>query len=268
MISSSVSRVEKNQAERSKEGGHTEFVGPLFHLRRVWTRFGTLPLLLCLCCAPSKAAQSPSGQTESQGDRVTEVTDSRPLLGREICFNGWDDNDNRLIDEGCDVFQGKVQFVLAWPDPHVDLDLLVTDPACQVAPLGRATETGLTRSVDCPSDTANCAGQNLENVYLDGLPLVSGAYQVRVRVEKMSADVSPIKAQLGVRYPGATRAFELFLRQTGEEVVLTFEVQGDEALEPSGAEKKLEGKKKDLPCAHPPDPDSVASTGQASRVMR
>lgn len=195
---------------------------------------GALLLLGLASCKPTGQAGSASEPAVASLGEVSEVTGDLPYLGREVCFNGFDDNENRLIDEGCDVPQGKVQFVLAWPDEEVDLDLLVTDPTCQVAPLLHATEAGLTRSADCPSEEGACE-QNLESVYLDALPLVGGEYQVRVRVEKQREDAALISANLGVRYPGATRAFELRLRRTGEEVFLNFQVPGDESKAPSKA---------------------------------
>ena len=36
--------------------------------------------------------------------------------GPELCFNARDDNCNGIIDEGCGVSTGLVQFVIAWDD--------------------------------------------------------------------------------------------------------------------------------------------------------
>ena len=58
---------------------------------------------------------------------VTLVEACTPT-GPEICFNAVDDNCNGVIDEGCGVLTGVLQFTIAWGDSPADVDLIVTDP--------------------------------------------------------------------------------------------------------------------------------------------
>jgi len=99
-----------------------------------------------------------------------ELVVSAPCVpsGPELCFNGVDDNCNGLLEEGCGIPSGLVQFVAAWSEPDVDVDLHVTDPNGEVAEVGHVTAGGLTKQHDCPGKQNLCYGQNFENVYLDG----------------------------------------------------------------------------------------------------
>ncbi|GEM_PF-728440 len=172
---------------------------------------------------------NPSGAAELTMARAIE----RPMGGgasAEICFNGLDDNSNRLIDEGCGVHQGQVQIMLAWPHPSADIDLYVSSPDGQIAQENQSTSSGLVYSADCPGE-GKCDGQNFENVYLEELETISGRYSVRVRLEKMPHERSVLRANLGVRLPGRTRAFDLEFFAEGQEILLNFDVASDEKKE-------------------------------------
>jgi len=41
--------------------------------------------------------------------------------GPELCFNATDDNCNGIIDEGCGLRTGLVQFAIAWDEPKADV---------------------------------------------------------------------------------------------------------------------------------------------------
>jgi tRNA (guanosine-2'-O-)-methyltransferase len=150
------------------------------------------------------------------------------LSNAETCFNAIDDNQNLLIDEGCGVDQGQIQFVIAWPEPEADVDLYVTDPDGEIAPVDGATQLGLVRSLDCPDEKNICSGQNYENVYLEEDDPPPGTYRVRVRVERIPEGVKVLEVSMGVRLPTATIANEILLHAEGQEVVLSFSVAGDE----------------------------------------
>src|SRR5262245_45489344 len=79
--------------------------------------------------------------------------------GPETCFDARDDNCNGIIDEGCGVPTGVVQFVIAWNKPSADVDLDVTDPSGELAEVGRSTESGLVKARDCPGPSNQCHGQ-------------------------------------------------------------------------------------------------------------
>ncbi len=118
--------------------------------------------------------------------------------GPEICFNARDDNCNGVIDEGCGLHTGILQFVIAWDAPDVDVDLNVYDPSNEVAKPGEPTSSGLVKDRDCPRNN-ECQGQNVENVYLaDGEPR-KGHYRAVIRLEKLGTATPPVRVRLGVR---------------------------------------------------------------------
>jgi tRNA (guanosine-2'-O-)-methyltransferase len=117
--------------------------------------------------------------------------------GPEICFNARDDNCNGVIDEGCGLHTGILQFVIAWEQPEVDVDLMVYDPSGAVAHSGDPTSGGLVKDRDCPREA--CQGQNVENVYLvEGEP-AKGHYRVVVHLEKLNSGTAPVRVRLAVR---------------------------------------------------------------------
>ena len=155
---------------------------------------------------------------------------SEGFSGAELCFNGLDDNRNTLIDEGCGVRQGQVQFVLAWDEEAADLDLYVTDPDGEIATNASATLLGLTLSPDCPKDK-RCAGQNFENAFLEELDTPCGNYRVRIRLEKLPPGRDQLLGTLGVRLPGGTRAYRLEFFAEGQEIFLEFDVESADEKE-------------------------------------
>lgn len=119
--------------------------------------------------------------------------------GPEMCFDARDDNCNGIIDEGCGVRTGAIQFAIAWRDPEADVDLEVTDPAGEVIEVGRVAQSGLVKERDCPGRGNECHGQNLENVYLDEGEPPRGRYRVKVRLEKAGHEAPPLRVTLGAR---------------------------------------------------------------------
>jgi len=119
--------------------------------------------------------------------------------GPELCFNATDDNCNGIIDEGCGLRTGLVQFAIAWEEARADVDLRVFDPNGELVEVGRPARSGLTKERDCPGRNGECRGQNLENVYLsDGEPL-RGEYRVRIRLETLGGEPPPIRVAFGAR---------------------------------------------------------------------
>lgn len=180
-------------------------------------------LLANLSCVRTKTdADSPVRVKE--GPRFTEISSQLIMGGPEICFNGIDDNQDSLIDEGCGVAQSEVQFVLAWGYDDADFDLYVSDPEGEVAVASGTTASGLTLSADCPHLEKACRGQNYENVYFEDSDILPGVYHVRVRLEKVPTRSTPITAQLGVRLPSRTTSFEIEMFDVGQEIIAEFEV--------------------------------------------
>jgi hypothetical protein len=144
--------------------------------------------------------------------------------GPERCFDARDDNCNGIIDEGCGVNTGLVQFTIAWEEPNADVDLDVTDPNGELVEVNRATQAGLTKEKDCPGRHSECRGQNLENVFLEDGDPERGEYRVRVRLEKLGGEEPPIRVTLGARVGPKTYAFELALTKPEEELEIVLEL--------------------------------------------
>jgi tRNA (guanosine-2'-O-)-methyltransferase len=119
--------------------------------------------------------------------------------GPELCFNATDDNCNGIIDEGCGLHTGLVQFAIAWDEPRADVDLRVFDPNGELVEVGRPARSGLVKERDCPGRNNECRGQNFENVYLgEGEPL-RGEYRARIRLEALGGENPPIRVAFGAR---------------------------------------------------------------------
>jgi hypothetical protein len=137
--------------------------------------------------------------------------------GPELCFNAVDDNCNGILDEGCGVRNGLVQFAIGWDEPHADVDLNVTDPAGVLIEVGRAAASGLVKERDCPGAENECRGQNMENVFLEEGEPVRGPYRVRVQLEKLGGANPPIRVRLWARVGPKTYASALMLQRPGDQ---------------------------------------------------
>ena len=161
-------------------------------------------------------APPPPGDVSAKLDR--EVFALCSPSGPERCFDAVDDNCNGLIDEGCGLQTGLVQFVIAWDGPKADVDLAVIDPDGQLAEPGRPTPLGLVKDRDCPGAEDACHGQNVENVFLAAdAELPRGSYRVVVRLEALGGEEPPVTVHLGARVGPKTYAARFDLGAVEEE---------------------------------------------------
>lgn len=125
--------------------------------------------------------------------------------GVEMCFDAKDNNCNGVLDEGCGVHTGILQFMIAWDAAEADVDLQVFDTQGEQARLGEATADGLMKDRECPNE-GMCYGQNIENVFLaEGEPK-RGKYRVVVHLTELNNATAPVKVQIGVRVGQKTYA--------------------------------------------------------------
>jgi len=131
----------------------------------------------------------------------------------EVCFNAIDDNCNGVIDEGCGVHTGTVQFELAWngSKSKVAFYLLLPPDNHRMPDSGEAPDSpGFHHDRNC-SATDDCGGQNVENIYFDGVMPPKGHYEVHVTLDELGSEEPPIRAHFGVRIEERSVAYELEL---------------------------------------------------------
>ena len=192
-------------------------------LRPVLTSAAILGLLIVIAaCVP---AASPNGaniapsQIESPVG-VTLVSACTPS-GPELCFNATDDNCNGVIDEGCGLATGPLQFVIAWGDSPANVDLRVTDPTGAMVDPQRPTQSdGLRLDRDCPRD--NCFGQNVENALFEGTEPPRGKYLVEIILTDAKGASLPINVRFGARVGRLTYGADLTLEKRDDKKAFSF----------------------------------------------
>lgn len=180
-------------------------------------------LALASACAPVVRAPAPStSPSEPTAEVPMELDRACVVTGPEKCFDATDDNCNGILDEGCGIDTGPIQFAIAWAPPEVDVDLLVTDPNGELAEVGRTLTSGLTKQRDCPGHDDDCHGQNLENVYLSTTDPTPGRYQVRIVLSDLAGRPPPIVVRFGARVGRRSYALRLELDRPEADYRATF----------------------------------------------
>lgn len=196
--------------------------------QQLWAATLALGTLLGLGCEPRlqarAGARGPAQRASNTGAGAEgpQASGLRPLepcipLSYEICSNALDDNCNGALEEGCGTPAGVIQFMIAWDAALADVDLNVTDPDGELIEAGRAVRSGLLKGRDCPGRRQECAGVNVENVFLEGnKPPIRGTYRVSVALESLAGAEPPIWVNLSSRLGTRRYAFEIRLLEPGD----------------------------------------------------
>jgi hypothetical protein len=142
--------------------------------------------------------------------------------GPELCFNAIDDNCNGVIDEGCGLQTGILQFVIAWGASPADVNLVLATPKEERVPdeRTRSTPSGFHLDRDCPSDEG-CSGQNVEDIYFEGLDPPRGRYVVEIALADLHGIDPPVRVRFGARLGARSVGFDVDLAP-GEDAKKTF----------------------------------------------
>ncbi len=170
----------------------------LGHVRRAVLPSFVLILAACIEVPAATPREALKVQNVKASPGVVLETACTPS-GVERCFDAHDDNCNGVIDEGCGLHTGILQFAIAWEAVEADIDLNVYDPNGELARLGEPTSSGLVKDRDCPQMSNECQGQNIENVYLAEGDPKKGTYRVVIRLDKLGGAVAPVRVRLGAR---------------------------------------------------------------------
>jgi tRNA (guanosine-2'-O-)-methyltransferase len=142
----------------------------------------------------------------------TTLAEACTPTGPELCFNAMDDNCNGVIDEGCGLQTGLLQFVIAWGTSPADVNLMVVTPQDERVPdeRTRSTASGFHLDRDCPGEEG-CSGQNVENIYFDGPEPPRGRYTVYITLADLHGAEPPVRVRFGARLGARSVGFDVDL---------------------------------------------------------
>jgi len=174
-------------------------------------------VVLIVSCRPWASARTPSPPPPVEAMHLapppgTTLVQACTPTGPELCFNAIDDNCNGVIDEGCGEATGVLQFTIAWGSSPADVNLTVVTPGQERIPSARtrATSSGFRLDRDCPGDDG-CGGQNVENVYFEGLDPPHGHYIAEIALTDLRGAETPVAVRFGARLGGHVVGFDVQL---------------------------------------------------------
>jgi hypothetical protein len=186
----------------------------------VWCarRYGLACVVVgAVACTQSPAARAPRATNAVEATALAPppgvtLAQACTPTGPELCFNAIDDNCNGVVDEGCGLQTGVLQFVVAWTSSVADVNLILVTPQNERIPeeRARATTSGFHLDRDCPGDEG-CNGQNVENIYFDGPEPPRGRYTVEIVLADLHGAEPPVKVHFGARLGSRTVGFDVDL---------------------------------------------------------
>ena len=186
---------------------------------RGWSIAGAL-LATLVACGPSAPAKGPSAPkveaTNLTPPSGTTLAQACTPSGPELCFNAIDDNCNGVVDEGCGLQTGLLQFTIAWSAAQADVNVTLVTPAREHVPKdgNKSTASGFHLDRDCPS-ADGCNGQNEENIYFDGIDPPKGHYTVEIALVDAHGADPPIHVRFGGRLGARSVGFDVDLGGPG-----------------------------------------------------
>ncbi|MDP9035052.1 MAG: hypothetical protein M3O50_09615 [Myxococcota bacterium] len=180
-------------------------------------RSSAFAALVLAACAARARARPPQAPEDIVAENLAVSAGTTPVqactpTGPEMCFNATDDNCNGVIDEGCGIQTGLLQFTIAWAAAAADVNLTVITPDHELTPSEqtRTSSNGFHLDRDCPGQEG-CGGQNTENVYFDGPSPPHGHYLVEVKLADLHGADAPVKVRFGARLGARTVGFDVDL---------------------------------------------------------
>ncbi len=167
----------------------------------------------CAARLPAKIAPAAVVTTSNLAPPAgTTLSEACTPTGPELCFNAMDDNCNGVIDEGCGLQTGLLQFVIAWGTSPADVNLMVVTPQDERVPdeRTRSTASGFHLDRDCPGEEG-CSGQNVENIYFDGAEPPRGRYTVYITLADLHGTEPPVRVRFGARLGARSVGFDVDL---------------------------------------------------------
>jgi tRNA (guanosine-2'-O-)-methyltransferase len=171
--------------------------------------FTTIALAACAPAEPAKtplADVSTSALTAPEGSQLQQTCTP---TGPELCFNAIDDNCNGVVDEGCGLQTGLLQFTIAWNASAADVNLSLIAPGDEHVPNGleRSSKSGFHLDRDCPGEDG-CGGQNVENISFDGQQPPLGPYVAWITLVDLHGAEAPVQVHFSARLGSRTVAFD------------------------------------------------------------